>query len=329
MKLYDKTHFRITPWPAEGIPLPRRLLAFSVNLVKRGDDVRLISPRRDPFSGEGEAARQLDLTPGQLYLRVANTDLDDPDAVERLIAQIGSLGLDRYADGVYGAPFAGHIDYFDDYEDELREDLISEGVELQPDYVERQWLALRELGRDDETLEQFIAAAGLVKDAVTLKRLLLDGHLDVPEWEMLDIYAYNHPIWDNDTYTIQGGLLEPFDSQTAQTLSWMLDQTVTSALAAFGPRLHEVFTGSRGDLEMDLWSHVPLYSVMMAELFNHIVLQAPTRLCANTRCNQLFAFQQGRVMKGTSRSRGVLYCSASCARAVAQRSYRQRRRRLS
>lgn len=311
-----------------GDPLPERLVANSVNLITARNEVRLVTPLVDPTTGRGERARPLDLVPGQLYLHVANTDLNDPAAVEKLIARIGSFGLDRYSHGVYGAPFAGHVDHFNDYEDEVSEDLISEGIDYLPDGIERRWMALRELDDDYETLEQFLAAAGLIKDAVTLKRLLIDGHLDIPDWEMLDIYAYNHPIWDNDTYHQNKGRLKAFGSDTAQALAWLLDQSVTSALAAFGPRLHERFTGSRGQLEVDLWAHVPLYSVMMAELFNHIVSQAPTRRCANTRCNQLFAYQEGRVVKGTSRSKGVLYCSAACARAVAQRAYRQRKREL-
>jgi hypothetical protein len=130
------------------------------------------------------------------------------------------------------------------------------------------------------------------------------------------------PIWDRETHIRRGGVVEPFDMKTADALSWLLDVTVTSALSGFGPRLNDKLSNAAENWA-DLWSFVPLYSIMMAELFNHIVSGAPTRRCANTRCNQLFAYQQGRVTKGTGRSRGVLYCSASCARAVAQRAYRQ------
>ena len=326
--LYDKPHFRITPWPAEGIPLPARLEAHSVDLISSGDDVRLVAPFRDWVTGTGRNARPLNLVPGQLYLRVANTDLDDPDAVENLIAQVGPLGLNRYAGGGFGSPFAGHLDYFDDYEDEVAEDELEHGREFVPDDMERRWMALGDLGVSDETLEQFLAAAGLVKDAVTVKRLLLDGDLDVPPWQMLDVYAYNYPIWDNDTYGLQDGRLDPLDVDCAAALTRLLDQTVSSAVGGFSPRLFDRVTGVP-DRFADLWSFVPLYSIMMAELFNHIVLEAPTRRCANPRCNQLFVHQDGRAQKGTNRSRGVLYHSASCARAVAQRAYRERKRRNS
>ena len=70
-----------------------------------------------------------------------------------------------------------------------------------------------------------------------------------------------------------------------------------------------------------------LYSICALELFNHIVENAEYLVCANENCLQkLFVHQQGGAKKVWHRSHGVLYCSHSCAHAVAQREYRRRRR---
>jgi hypothetical protein len=163
---------------------------------------------------------------------------------------------------------------------------------------------------------------------VTVKRLLLDEQLDVPAWQMIDIFAYNHPIWDNDEYHLRSGELEPLEHDTGEALADRYTRCHTVRATPDGGIQGRARRG-RGQARTFNRPLVfrPLYSIMMAELFNHIVLQAPTRRCANTRCSQLFVHQQGRATKGTSRSRGVLYCSASCARAVAQRAYRQRKHR--
>jgi hypothetical protein len=69
-----------------------------------------------------------------------------------------------------------------------------------------------------------------------------------------------------------------------------------------------------------------LYSICCLEIYNHLVEQTAFRRCQNERCGRLFVRQVGRARFGQHRTRGVLYCSASCARAQAQRELRRRRR---
>jgi hypothetical protein len=68
-----------------------------------------------------------------------------------------------------------------------------------------------------------------------------------------------------------------------------------------------------------------LAEICALELFNHIVAGEIYRRCQNENCGRLFVRQYGRAEHGMSRRAGVMYCSASCARARAQREHRRRK----
>ena len=63
--------------------------------------------------------------------------------------------------------------------------------------------------------------------------------------------------------------------------------------------------------------------------YNHIVERAAYLTCANEPCGRTFVRQEGRAEHGQYRTKGVKYCSATCARAQAQRELRRRKRRES
>jgi hypothetical protein len=103
----------------------------------------------------------------------------------------------------------------------------------------------------------------------------------------------------------------------AEAWSWWQDH-VNAALRPF----HTTVDTGHGFLP----APPTAYSCAVLQLVNHINEGLPIRRCANERCQQRFRRQQGRALKGRSRSVGVLFCSSSCARAQANREYRRRQR---
>lgn len=189
-----------------------------------------------------------------------------------------------------------------------------------------------------ETLDEFRGAAGLISDAVACWRVAR-GEIDpnAHRWWMLaepKASASTVDVWeklarDGSRTVVARHALELLALQ--QSALEGLRAVFAVGLVPFAPRLeiHDpiVDGAEAGDVAGQPWlKYLPLFSVCCAELFNHVVESEPYRTCANERCGRLFVRQEGRATKGTRRSSGVRFCSASCARAQAQRAYRQRRR---
>ena len=71
--------------------------------------------------------------------------------------------------------------------------------------------------------------------------------------------------------------------------------------------------------------HVNTYMANCLQIYNHAASSATYQRCRNETCGRFFHTQRGRSEVGQYRTRGVLYCSPSCARAQAQREYRRRK----
>jgi hypothetical protein len=70
---------------------------------------------------------------------------------------------------------------------------------------------------------------------------------------------------------------------------------------------------------------VGLYSAACRQVFNFLVEQQTARRCENATCGRIFTRQLGGSKYGQHRSKGIRFCSPSCARAETQRQYRRRK----
>jgi hypothetical protein len=70
---------------------------------------------------------------------------------------------------------------------------------------------------------------------------------------------------------------------------------------------------------------VGLYSAACRQVFNLVVEQRVARYCENATCGRVFDHQLGGAKFGQHRSKGLRFCSPSCARAETQRQYRRRK----
>lgn len=66
-----------------------------------------------------------------------------------------------------------------------------------------------------------------------------------------------------------------------------------------------------------------LYSAACAQVFDLIVAEETARHCENEPCGRVFVHQLGGAIHGQYRSKGLRFCSPSCARAQTQRQYRR------
>lgn len=106
--------------------------------------------------------------------------------------------------------------------------------------------------------------------------------------------------------------------------AWDRFTSVTnSALTDFHVRVVVGSSRQEGDAD-DAYS--TLYSAGMLQLVNDLATGETFRRCANETCRRSFVRQLGRG-RYYSRSEGVRFCSASCAKAQTQREYRRRNRK--
>jgi hypothetical protein len=137
---------------------------------------------------------------------------------------------------------------------------------------------------------------------------------DAGKWESVPDEALVEKRGD---LALMGIVLEPLE----EAVEFMLRGVLNDGLAPFHPRLDYVNSSPFDD-----WRDIPLFSVLCLEIFNHLAERAVHRLCQNPSCRRVFVRQHGRAAQSQHRRSGVRYCSVLCARAQAQRAYRERSR---
>ena len=180
------------------------------------------------------------------------------------------------------------------------------------------------VARDDdefETIQDFRVGASLIRDAAKAW-MWMSGALDsrVATWESPELqrddarHRAKATAAVDELWSVIDFALTPFHPSLA------IHDLEPDEVLPRGRRVEVVPASSltRGQA----W----LYPVCCLELYNHIVEQAQLRTCTNETCGRLFVRQSGRAMHGQNRTTGVMYCTAQCAKAQAQRMYRRRKR---
>lgn len=132
--------------------------------------------------------------------------------------------------------------------------------------------------------------------------------------------------WEAAQHANDAGVLAAWTAVAGHRLrslpkAWgMFADHLNAALVPFHVRIRV------GDADTTEFYDISAYSALALSIANDIALETPWRHCANEPCGQLFARQLGRAQHGQHRRSGVLYCSASCARAQTERERRRRQK---
>jgi hypothetical protein len=280
---------------------------------------------------------------GEIYLRLLEVDLGDLDAISAFVNEFDILGVydieNRWqwpyfmisahgperalleaARRMAGIPVA----------EGEKADLASHGIPIPDDHV---WADDERAGFEDEgveTLVEFRYGVRQIRDVVAAIRFLRgelsEGDLcwESPTAKFAATLRDSNELWlpgirDFLRFFFDVGL-EAFHPG----ITFLVDDehTPTSALGTnpSGDAALIVEPSDSGRYE------ARLYSICCLEIYNHLIEQAPYRLCRNETCRRLFVRQSGRARYGQYRLRGTLYCSHTCAKAQAQRELRRRRR---
>jgi hypothetical protein len=263
---------------------------------------------------------------GETYLRLADVDLDDSEAIFDFVSQYGVLGGEhayysfmRQAAYRFSMVYGGQLNW--EFEQGKKTQALREE---RSDPSNSVWPSETLRLHYTETVEEFRFAARFLRDLTSAWRMFQDGGR-AADAQWLSPDQSDPELLSDDAFPLF--LLEHFLSDFfLQPFSPHLLFHWSPPLRA-GPITNLPARASGASVDPQRRPAASrLYTICALELFNHIVENAEYRICANDRCQRTFVRQIGRAEKGQHRSRGVLYCTPACARAAAQREYRRRQR---
>jgi hypothetical protein len=293
------------------------------------EDMDALRPRRDAPGPRDQVQS------GEIYLRLAEINLDDPQEILEFANTFDKLGVieSQFAWSSFHIPATG--------EDQLSAARAPVGRVAAAELWE-EWKAGKGAFKDMsqkrfdpiwknegvaaltdesiETLTEFRVGAQFIRDGLKAWRFLR-GDLGADEfrWEspyFKDREETGHVVIDCEDYLL---MLLDFGLMPFHPGISFLESNEESG--EDGDARFRVTPGSGDDRQ-----RLDLYPILCLELFNHMVEEASYRVCANERCGRLFVRQEGRAQFDQRRKTGVKYCSALCAKAQAQREYRRRSR---
>ncbi len=261
----------------------------------------MIVPAWDKLQEDIDTLRESDmLAPSprwseECYLELIAVDLSDPAAILDFVSVFDLLGMTSSRVADYSPLRLAGLTYLAGSDEIARKLAAGRAKAFEAGDVP--------IPLGVETLDEFRWGALCMRDLVSAWRILR-GEID------LATHRWESPIWE------VGRAEEYRPWSSVEAVETVLMVGLSEGLAAFSPHVHS----DREAVFDDHWT----YEVCCLELFNHIVEEARYRRCANEKCGRLFVRQRGRSVHGQYRTRGVKYCSSSCARAQAQRQYRRR-----
>ena len=196
---------------------------------------------------------------------------------------------------------------------DVNQDYVSSEVQPRLEAGDNEWLVSHPLsGKLDLErtchIEEFRQAARLIRDMVRLRLYLQEGELELTALQS---------SWESEIPVRGQSRDYPQPIEAAAVLA----EAMNPALEPFHARVElQVGDGARAIVGAPKAS---TFECLALQLANHIAEKAAYRTCENSSCERYFVRQRGRSTKGRHRNVGIRYCSASCARAAAQRSYRE------
>jgi hypothetical protein len=328
--------FRITTWPAQGLPQTRGLRPEELRLTpdrvfvpslgafalwdnwEEGIEDRLLL---EAFASElptlradhERAAALADV--GEIYLELATLDLEDDNAIAGFVANFGVLGVAHEHFAFFKSLPGFHSQSIQRLADAWPAERLGQS---RNDYLEQR--GATSYGALVETFEEFRFGARCVRDMLRAASLTLGSHVPARAEQAFTEEWLSIPAEQLDALRDEAHAAGVELTLTDEASDLFLRELLSEGLRPFHPRVIYANEAQLGNTHPS----VPLYAICCLELFNHLAQHATYRQCANENCGRPFVHQRGRAEHGQHRGRGVRYCSSHCARAQAQRNYRRR-----